>query len=231
MSFQPFETDHIPPLRFVVTTEQAEAWYSPMKDYVRLEYEWLLENVDLTGRAIDGGSHHGHYALVLALGGARVTAVDPNPENMAALRENMRLNGFRDYSTAYAAVWKANEKVWFTGEPNGMVGGFTGVLVAGLKLNAIDPDADVVKLDIEGAEHVVVPACLEDMHARTWIVECHLSDWRGHYWPDCKPDDLARLFKDHGFRLDWVNREAMRVEPYRMGTEWKTHSTLIARRG
>ena len=45
-----------------------------------------------------------------------------------------------------------------------------------------------------------------------------------------QPNDLARLFRDHGFKLDWVNREAMKVEPYRMGTEWKTHSTLIARR-
>jgi len=216
-------------LRFLVTTAQAETWYAPMRDYVRLEYEWVLENVDLSGRAIDGGAHHGHYAMTFYSGGAHVTAVDPNQDNLEVLAANMNLNKM-ECDTFLAAIWKANEEVWFSGESNGMVGGFTGVRVAGLKLNAIDPEADVVKLDIEGAEYVVVPACLEDMHAHTWIVECHLSDWRGHNWPECNPNDLARLFRDHGFKLDWVNREAMRVEPYRIGTEWKTHSTLIARR-
>jgi len=228
--FSRFEVDHLPGLRFLVTTAQASAWYAPMKDYVRLEYEWVLENVDLDGRAIDGGAHHGHYALVLAYGGAHVTAVDANPDNLKVLAANMELNGFKDYSALCAAVWEENDKVWFSGESNGMVGCFTGVLVDGMKLNAIDSEADVVKLDIEGAEYVVIPACLGDMHAHTWIVECHLSDWRGHNWPECQPNDLARLFRDHGFKLDWVNREAMKVEPYRMGTEWKTHSTLIARR-
>jgi FkbM family methyltransferase len=201
-----------------------------MRDHTRLEYEWVLKNVDLSGRAIDGGAHHGHYALVLAHGGAHVTAVDPSPENIKALVLNMALNHLEDYSALCAAVWKDNNKVWFSGESNGMVGGFTGVLVDGTKLNAIDPEAQVVKLDIEGAEYVVIPACLDDMRAHTWIVECHLSNWRGHNWPECTPDILARLFRDHGFKLDWVNREATRVEPYRIGTEWKTHSTLIARR-
>ena len=112
-----------------------------------------------------------------------------------------------------------------------MVGGFTGVLVAGLKLNAIDPDADVVKLDIEGAEYVVIPGCLGNMHAHTWIVECHLSNWRGNNWPECNPDDLARLFVDRGFRLDIVDRDRMAVVPYVIGTEWRTHGTLIARQG
>ena len=229
MSF-PFEADHLPGLRFLVTTPQAEAWYSPMRDYTRLEYEWVLRNVALDGeRAIDGGAHHGHYALVLAKAGTHVTAVDPNPDNMDVLLANMTLNDLACTILA-AAVWKENGKVWLSGESNGMVGGFTGVLVDGMKLNAIDSEADVVKLDIEGAEYVVIPACLEEMHAHTWIVECHLSDWRGHNWPECNPDDLARLFKDHGFRLDVVDRDRMAVVPYVMGTEWRTHGTLIARR-
>jgi len=230
--FSPFIADHgIDRLRFRFATEQAQDWYDPIKPYVLLEYQWLLQNVDLTGRAIDGGAHHGHYSVVLAHGGAHVMSVDPHPDNLAALALNMELNGVENFTALQAAVWKENEKAWFSGETNGMVGGFTGVQVNGMKLNAIDPDADVVKLDIEGAEYVVIPACLDDMQAHTWIVECHLSSWRGHNWPGCNPGDLAYLFKAHDFRLDWVNRETMRVEPYLIGTEWKTHSTLIARRG
>jgi FkbM family methyltransferase len=228
----PYTADHgVGSLRFIVTTAQADEWYVPIKDYAKLEYEWVLENVPLrNARVIDGGAHHGHYSLVFAHGGAHVTAVDPNEENFVALGANMALNGFDNYYSLRVAVWKENGKVWFTGESNGMVGGFTGVQVPGMKLNVIDPLADVVKLDIEGAEHVVIPACLEDMHAHTWIVECHLSDWRQHNWPECNPDMIARLFKRAGFRLDWVNREKMIVEPYDIGTAWATHSTLIARR-
>ena len=229
--FSPFIADHgIDRLRFRFATEEAKQWYLPIKPYARLEYEWVLQNVDLTGRAIDGGAHHGHYSVVLAHGGAHVTAVDPHPDNLTALALNMELNGVENFAALQVAVWKDNEKVWFSGEANGMVGGFTGYRVDGMKLNLIDPDADVVKLDIEGAEYVVVPACLDDMQSHTWIVECHLSSWRGHNWPECNPDDLARLFRDHGFSLDVVDRDRMAVVPYVMGTEWRTHGTLIARR-
>src|SRR3990172_6490514 len=142
--FSPFEVDHIPPLRFLVTTPQAEAWYSPMRDYTRLEYEWVLRNVALDGeRAIDGGAHHGHYALVLAHGGAHVTAIDPNGENLDALMENMKLNGL-ECTSLLAAVWNKHEEVWFSGESNGMVGGFTGERVQGLTLSDVSR-ADVVK--------------------------------------------------------------------------------------
>src|SRR3990167_4028308 len=145
--FSRFEIDHLPGLRFLITSAQAEAWYWPMRDYVRLEYEWVLANVSLDGeRAIDGGAHHGHYALVLAYGGAHVTAVDPNEENLIALGANMALNGFDNYYSLRVAVWKENGKVWFSGESNGMVGGYTGVRINGMKLSAIDPRADVVKL-------------------------------------------------------------------------------------
>ena len=229
--FCPYTANHgLAGLKFHFATQQAADWYDPIKPHVALEYQWLLENVHLNhARVIDAGAHHGHYSLVFARAGAYVRAVDPHPDNLKALTLNMELNGFWDYSFLRAAAWKADEEVWFSGQSNGMVGGFTGVQVPGRTLMCIDPLADVVKMDIEGAEYVVAPACINEMKAHTWIVEVHLSDWRHHNFPN-SPDLIARLFKRRGFQLDWVNRERMVVEPYNIGTAWATHSTLIARR-
>jgi len=82
-----------------------------------------------------------------------------------------------------------------------------------------------VKLDIEGAEYAVIPEALETMNVESWIVEMHA----GHEEPKAQ-DIMAQLFLEKGYRLDWVNRAEMKVEPYELGTEWTTHSTLFARR-
>ena len=56
-------------LDFFFATELAEEWYSPPKEYVKLEYEWVLENVKLKDQnVIDGGPPPGHYAVMQAPG-------------------------------------------------------------------------------------------------------------------------------------------------------------------
>ena len=84
----------------------------------------------------------------------------------------------------------------------------------------------MVKLDIEGAEYAVVPDGLASCNVDSWIIEAH----SGNQTEPNTQDHLARLLKDDGYKLDWVNRETMQVEPYKLGTIWPGHSTLFGRR-
>ena len=68
---------------------------------------------ELTGWAIDVGAHIGTVAVALAMDhpGLRVVAVEALPENVAVLRETVRLNGLEDrVFVHHAAAAKAGER-------------------------------------------------------------------------------------------------------------------------
>ena len=212
-------------LDFFFATELAEEWYDPPKEYVKLEYEWVLENVKLKDQnVIDGGAHHGHYSLILAQGfPAKLTAVEPQLSNCCIWRANMSMFANVPVTMIQAPIWNKNERVWFSGESNGHVNktGAAGVgeWVQAFPLEEIDEFAQVVKLDIEGIEYLVVPENkMRKVH--TWIVETHLPG---------PAEELAQYFISEGYEVHWVNRETMRVEKYE-GAEWTDHSTIFARR-
>ena len=53
---------------------------------------------------IDVGAHIGRYALVAAKKANSVIAVEPDPSNFRILRENIRLNGFRNITALNVAL-------------------------------------------------------------------------------------------------------------------------------
>jgi len=228
--FEPYIIDHgFADLDFFVATQQAADWYDPPKDYVLLEYGWVAANIPIKGKnVVDAGSHHGHYSVVLASQHPnRLSLVDTHDPNMDAAEANLALNHFTAHKMLTAAIWNEAGEVRYDGRPNGalVINGEGGVEVGSLRLEDIDAKAEVVKLDVEGAEYVVIPEALETMNVESWIIEFH----SGHS-VEAAPDITAELLKENGYRLDWVNRETMKVEPYKIGTEWKTHSTIFARR-
>jgi FkbM family methyltransferase len=216
-------------LDFYITTEQAADWYDPPKDYVLLEYGWVAANIAIKGKnVVDAGSHHGHYSVVLASQYPhRLSLIDTHDPNMDAAEINLSLNHFKPWQMSTAALWNEKTTLRYDGHPNGalMVNQEGGIEVDSLRLKDVDLKAEVVKLDIEGSEYVVIPEALETMNVESWIIEFH----SGHNIKEA-PDITANLLKENGYELDWVNRDQMVVEPYKIGTEWTAHSTIFARR-
>ena len=67
-------------MRFFIATAQARHWYDPISENSKLEYNWLLDNVDLSGqRIIDGGANHGHYSVFRGLAGKGSTIISVDP--------------------------------------------------------------------------------------------------------------------------------------------------------
>jgi hypothetical protein len=194
---QPYTKQHgIGDLQFTFFTEEAVAWYDPLKPYTFIEYQWVIDNVPLEGQVVvDAGAHHGNYAIVFK-GAYAIYAFEMNPDFALYAQENLKLNDVGNYSVFPQRLTEFNT-----------VGKFMG------------QKPDIYKMDIESDEFHVLPVELrENPQVHTWIVEVH--PWGGD------PNDIARLFS--GYNLLKVDREAMKVRPYRIGETWKSHATLIA---
>ena len=205
--FEPYIGKHgIGDLRFFFATQEAVNWYEPLKPYTLLEYEWVRENVDFSGKVvIDAGVHHGNYSVIFA-GCSHLFGFDIVRSNIDIAWVNMLIDGFgfskdtSDYSLLLTRLGTGN----------------------GVKKH-IQLDPSVYKMDIEGAEFELIPDEIDDLPSvHTWIVEIHPN--AGH------PDTIAQAFKDRGFELLKVDRERMVVRPYEIGEKWFTHATLIARK-
>jgi FkbM family methyltransferase len=212
-------------MRFLFATPEAQAWYDPIKPYAQLEYEWIAANLDLSSETVvDVGTHHGHYALVLAsMGAKRLVCVDAVESNCAIAEANLALNGF-DPVVRHCAITARNGKVQFTADSNGRVVERGVIEVNGVTLPALEPRATVVKLDVEGEEFKILPEQLDHMpHAHTWIVEVHP-------WKTRDPHKLMPILEER-FDVSWINRATMAVERYEgSNADWSTHATVICRR-
>ena len=209
----------------LIATPEAAAWYDPTKPMGVLEYEWIVKNLDLRGRVVlDVGTHHGQYALILAsMGCSKLTCIDAVESNCAIAEANLCLNGF-DPDVRHLAVTTRQGKVQFTGDSNGRVVERGVTEVNAVTLPTIGAEASIIKLDIEGEEFAVLPQQLGDLpKLETLIVEIHP-------WKTRDPHKLVPVLQEHFSNLQWVNREAMRVEPYPSDANWISHTTIICRR-
>jgi len=206
--------------KFLVCTDEARAWYDPIKPYTKLEYQWVLDNLLIDGRrVIDAGGHHGHYSIIFK--GAHLTIVEPFYHNLQIIWKNMELNGI-EYRYEMGVVGRNRGLRNFHLTSNGYFDNDSGTQVECFKLCEIDHDANIVKLDVEGAEFEILPRQIDDLpYCDTWIIEIHPSHGN--------PDDIANAFDVRGFELLKVNRKKMIVEPYQYD-DWPTHATLIARK-
>lgn len=214
-----YEIPIVRDLKFNVHTDEARSWYDPIKPYTALEYEWVIDNVDLTGKVLECGGHHGHYSALLGSKGGELLIVEPHPENCLTIADNLALNNI-DARVFMGAVAAHDGTASFTGETNGRLIPFGNHQVNCKMLKSFMPDASVIKLDIEGGEYAILPAGIYDMpHADTWIIELH------PYWGN--PHEICAAFLKMGFIALKVDRKRMQVTEYDMLDEWEGHATCI----
>jgi hypothetical protein len=139
--------DHgIDGLKFQCFNAEALSWYDPLKEYTRIEYEWVRENCKLDGETvIDAGCHHGNYSVVFKP--AYVIAIDNVLENCNYAKHNMTIN---DMGFVVQCQTLGEEGVKTNHRPS------------------------IYKCDIEGAEFRLFPNELKRFPSvKMWIVEIH----------------------------------------------------------
>lgn len=161
-------------------------------------------------RILDLGANVGLSVLhFLAMHpGAEVLAVEADPVVFGYLEKNLAANGGSSVERVQRAAWSRGGRVAFRSEgaDAGRVAGAGPAPASGrlLDVEALDLPAllaersfDMIKMDIEGAETEVVPACWEGLRAARFVaVEYHSSV--------AHPQALGRLLQvleDCGFRV------------------------------
>lgn len=211
---------------FLFATPQAQRWYDPLPRHYSYELEWLNENVDF-GKGeifIDGGCHHGLYGVALYKG-CEYIAIDLHHPNVDITRANCALNGI---PISYSTVAIANQRgyVKCNDEPLGVLNDEGDSTVLAVRLSDIHPKPTIVKLDIEGAEFLVLPEALNECQTvNTWIVEIH--QWA---FESLGSKDIINPFLDYGFNIGWIDRyeDNPIYKPLEGIVEWKMQSTLLA---
>jgi FkbM family methyltransferase len=148
-------------------------------------------------RAIDLGANIGLWGLWLhgRFAVAHVTALEPDPENVAKHRRQIALNDLDgSWELVQAAATCADGPVPFTvgRTTTGRIGGDGDAgtaAVAGLDVFALLGDVDLLKVDIEGAEWPI----LSDPRLAGMRVPVVMFEYHPHDAPSANPGEDARL--------------------------------------
>jgi len=170
------------------------------------------------GAAIaDVGANWGYFTLVAASAvgpSGSVIALEPDPRQFAALSRNVELNGFAHVRCIEAAAASSDGRVTLAGfADEGANRGVSRIADGGeggptfdvraVRLDAIvpGPDAvDLVKIDVEGAEDLVLEGMRDGLRSRRYralILELHPGQLRAR---GIDPAICLRGLADLGYR-------------------------------
>jgi len=133
-------------------------WHRP-RFFEKQERRLFCDAIVPGSVVLDVGANMGIYTLLAAKRGARVFAIEADPQNVRLLRHHVHLNGFDDRVTIFhmAATDKGGAVTLFRDHGNsGNSNLFDGIDSVVVPANTIDslelPAIDVCKMDIQGAE-------------------------------------------------------------------------------
>ena len=163
---------------------------------------------------IDCGSNIGLSALYYhsTYPNAKVYCIEADTEIAKILSDNLKTNNCSSEVIAKAA-WIHNNGVSFSSE-----GSDSGSVGQGdLKVDSLDlaeylstfKEIDFLKMDIEGAENIVIPHCKEVLNkVNTLFLEYH-----GTYSEEQKLNELLSILKESGFHY-YIKTENKRKSPF-----------------
>ena len=148
---------------------------------------------------VDIGSFEGGYVLFTHNNFKEIVAVEPSPENLDVLKENLRLNGIRNVKVVNKAVSSLRDKIrlYLAENPYNSSTVFKTDRYVEVETITLDEllepynTVDLVKIDVEGAELDVIRSGANQLHkVKNVVVEV-----RNQY-----EDEIDKIFASLGFR-------------------------------
>jgi FkbM family methyltransferase len=163
--------------------------FCPQWDDIFVKRTLAFESATASPRILDCGANVGLASLYFQrrYPQARITAFEADPALFAILRANLERNGASGVDTRHAAVWTAAGTLSFQceGSDSGMIGSLPGAVdgratdVPSVRLRDLleaEP-IDLLKLDIEGAEDLVLADCEPALHrVKALVMDLHEFD-------------------------------------------------------
>lgn len=150
------------------------------------KFEWLSENLTKDDTFIDVGCNKGDFTLLAASRCKKVYAVEPHPDNIEWIRKSIELNGFDNIEILDGcAMDKTCDVKLGIGAKSGhhsiTVPRNSHMTVSGFRLDdIIKEDNLVVKIDVEGAEKLVLDGMTGIMNKmRACYIDLDSGDFDG----------------------------------------------------
>jgi FkbM family methyltransferase len=171
-----------------------------------IEKIYAFKSREVAPRILDLGANIGLSVLFFKqlYPRSEITAFEADPKIFAYLEKNVHGNGYTDVQLINKAAWHENATLEFCSE--GADGGRAAMMGDGnlIPVEAIDIGEflrnnrfDFLKMDIEGAEEFVLPACKDSLTGIRFIfVEYHSKDGQ----KQCL-DRLITILVEAGFRI------------------------------
>jgi FkbM family methyltransferase len=162
---------------------------------------------------IDGGTNIGLFSLLAhaAFPKASLTCYEPDPANVAQIRRNFDVNGVRA-RVLQMGMWSSTQELFFHSAMS--YSGTVSAEASGIRISCELPEIPancLLKLDIEGAEHEVLPALFAaGRFPYSILMEIHEFDSRGGALLDLLRKNSYRWEGSFSFSEPCVNVFAFR---------------------
>jgi FkbM family methyltransferase len=139
---------------------------------------------------VDIGAHVGFYTVRLAKTCRHVHAVEPNPESIKILEQNLRLNGISNVTVhPYAVGATPSASTLYMADTNTTLYPRHGVKTATVQVKTLDTlieECHLVKIDIEGYEEQALQGAKRLItHVKPiWAIEHHDQGLGLQYYPE-----------------------------------------------
>jgi FkbM family methyltransferase len=146
---------------------------------------------------------------------AKIKAFEADPMMANILKSNLSKNSINDVEVINKAVWIDNEGIEFGSE--GADGGSINSVDNKIKIESIrlkdflekEAKVDLLKIDIEGAEYLVLKDCSESLNnVQNLFVEYH--SWNNE---NQKLGEILKILEDNGFRY-YIEDVGKRKQPF-----------------
>jgi len=181
-----------PPLHLVMR-QGNEADYLIAGEWVRGSYDLPPFKPDLI---VDGGANIGSFAIYAHrhFPEARLLCYEPDPSNYQVLEKNLKLNQI-PADVHPVGLWDKDITLYYHAAASHI--GYIDEQPPGDPIPCVLPEVTEncwLKLDVEGAEYVVLPALFEQQRFPRWItLEIHNFGDRG--------STLVTLLQHHGYTI------------------------------
>lgn len=184
--------------RFVVREGKPQD-LEPLREYEALVLR-VLERLAETRRVfVDVGANVGKYVVPLAKRYEKVYAVEPDPDNLEALIKNIEINGIVDRVVVVPKALGSAPGVAHLAQAGAQSRiADRGIEVEVTTLDECCPDAEAVKIDVEGFELEVIKGALRtiEVNRPAFLIEHHEYIFgiplRWH-------PEIARILMDRGY--------------------------------
>jgi len=170
-------------------------------------------------RILDLGAHVGMSCLFFKrrYPKAKVVAFEADPIIYSLLKENIKNNLLTDVELINKAVWIKNGIVEFSRDDLLRGKGRLSSSKTNYRVDSVnlkewlrDKNFDLIKMNIEGAEHTVIPSAIDELSKVPYIIFEYHSPVNGEQ----NLGEILCLFSERGFRY-YIRTQDIRYTPFR----------------